>query len=308
MGKLSSDLVAQTPDFVDDSDRPGNTRSKRSRSGKPTRPADSGKRQAATRPLQDESREDETDRDQPRRERTSQRDLLIECASGASLWHDTDATGYATVAVNGHREHYKIRSQGFRSWLLRQFYGRFTSAPNSQAQEDALRLLEAAAQFDGPEHKPATRIAELDGKMYLDLCNDQWQVVEIDATGWRIVDHPPVKFIRHRGMLPLPTPEQGSNADLGDLRELLNVPDDSSWRLLLASMVAMFRAVGPYPVVVIIAEQGSGKSFLCRVVRSLIDPSRSPLRSQPKEERDLLISASNAWLVVSITCPASPAI
>ena len=43
--------------------------------------------------------------------------------------------------------------------------------------------------------------------MYLDLTNAPWQVIEIDAAGWRVVSDPPVRFKRAKGMLPLPRPE-----------------------------------------------------------------------------------------------------
>src|SRR5207237_9841315 len=43
--------------------------------------------------------------------------------------------------------------------------------------------------------------------------------------------------------------------------------------------------------------QGSAKSTLSRVVRALVDPSVAPLRAAPKEERDLLIAATNGWVL-----------
>ncbi len=54
---------------------------------------------------------------------------------------------------------------------------------------------------------------------------------------------------------------------------------------------------GPYPIVAIHGEQGSGKSTLVRMLRRLVDPNRAGDRSKPKDERDLVIAASNSWLV-----------
>ena len=48
---------------------------------------------------------------------SSQRDKLIACAAAADLWHDADGTGYATLAVREHAEHFVMRSKGFRQWL-----------------------------------------------------------------------------------------------------------------------------------------------------------------------------------------------
>ena len=42
-------------------------------------------------------------------------------------------------------------------------------------------------------------------------------------------------------------------------------------------------------------EQGSAKSTLQRVLRALIDPNKAPIRSLPRDERDLMIAATNGW-------------
>ncbi len=44
-------------------------------------------------------------------------------------------------------------------------------------------------------------------------------------------------------------------------------------------------------------EQGSAKSTVARVLRSLIDPCVAPLRAAPRDDRDLVIAASNSWVV-----------
>jgi hypothetical protein len=44
-------------------------------------------------------------------------------------------------------------------------------------------------------------------------------------------------------------------------------------------------------------EQGSGKSTLARMHRDLVDPNKAPLRSAPRDERDLMIAANNSWLL-----------
>ncbi len=45
-------------------------------------------------------------------------------------------------------------------------------------------------------------------------------------------------------------------------------------------------------------EQGTGKSTTSRVLRSLVDQSSVPLRSPPKDCRDLLVSAANNFVIV----------
>ena len=188
--------------------------------------------------------------------------------------------------------HWPIRSPTFRRWLGRQFFEQHGKAPGSQALQDAMTVLEGQAIFDGPEFPVFVRVAGDDDKLYLDLANETWQAVEIDAAGWRILDAAPVRFRRAKAMMPLPTPTAGG--DIGELQRFVNVtPDD--WPLLLGWLVAAFRSIGPYPVLALHGEQGAAKSTTARTLRSIIDPNAAPLRCEPREPRDLMIAA-NEWL------------
>src|SRR5437868_13535290 len=59
--------------------------------------------------------------------------------------------------------------------------------------------------------------------------------------------------------------------------------------------IAAFRPTGPYPILMLQGEQGTAKSTTTRILRSLIDPNVSPLRTVPRNERDLMIAATNSW-------------
>src|SRR5208283_4054174 len=62
-------------------------------------------------------------------------------------------------------------------------------------------------------------------------------------------------------------------------------------------LVASLKPAMPYPILVAKGGQGAGKSTGCRVITSLIDPRTSALRGAPREVRDLVAAARNAWLV-----------
>ena len=156
-------------------------------------------------------------------------------------------------------------------------------------------MIEARAQFDGPETPVFVRIGEFDGRVYLDLANDNWEAVEITAQGWQVVANPPIRFRRPKGMLPLPKPSGGGSID--DLRPFVNFGSEEDFILMVAWSVAALRPTGPYPILDIEGGQGSAKTTLARILRNLIDPSKAPLRAEPANGRDLMIAANNSWVL-----------
>ncbi len=179
------------------------------------------------------------------------------------------------------------------------------TAPNSEALQSALNVIEAKAHFDGPERSVHIRIGGLDGKLYLELGDEAWRAVEIGSEGWRIVEDPPVRFRRAAGMQPLLAPAQGGSVET--LRNFLNVHGDGDFTLGVAWALAVLRDRGPYPVLVLSGEQGSAKSTFSAVLRSLLDPNTAPLRALPREDRDLFIAASNGHVLAFDNVSGLPA-
>jgi hypothetical protein len=145
----------------------------------------------------------------------------------------------------------------------------------------------------------------LDGRLYLDLGDATWRAVEIDATGWRVIDNPPARFRRAAGMQPLPLPVPGGSVET--LRSFLNVQSDNDFVLVVVWALAALRNRGPYPVIVLSGEQGSAKSTFSAILRALLDPNTAPLRALPREDRDLFIAASNGHVLAFDNVSGLPA-
>jgi hypothetical protein len=226
----------------------------------------------------------------------SQSSKLLEIAANITCFHTPDQKGFACVPINSHFENLSIQSGAFRDWIIREFRLAEEISPGSQAVQDAVNQLSAKARFDGEQHEVHVRVAAQGEVIYLDLCDSDWRVVCITKDGWEVVPAQsiPVKFRRARGMLALPEPRKGGT--LADLRKFINVHDED-WVLVLSWLVAALRPDRPFPVLVLHGEQGSAKSTTARLLRSLIDPNRAQLRSAPSDKRDLMIAATNSWLV-----------
>lgn len=221
----------------------------------------------------------------------TQAELLIKLAAEAELFHDLNRKGYATMPVGDHLETWPIKSIAFRDWLCGLFYKAHGKPPGGQGLQDALDLLAAQARFDGQEHEVYVRMAHAGGKVYVDLLNDSWRAVEISSQGWQVVDRPPVKFRRPRGLASLPCPERGGRFD--DLKPFINCRDED-WPLIVAWLIGAF-SPGPYPVLIFQGEQGTAKTTTAKALKSLVDPGHTPQRTAPRDVRDLMISAANSW-------------
>jgi primase-polymerase (primpol)-like protein len=239
---------------------------------------------------------DESEEQEEKKAKKSQADLLVELAlsDGNDYYHDPDRVAYVDNYCP-HRETYRVRSKAFTDLLKWRYYQACGKAPGAQAIQDALGVLEGKATFEGPERHVYVRVAPgPNGEIYFDLGNDAWQAVEITAAGWRVVTAPSVRFRRPKGQQPLPMPQRGGS--LARFLEVFSIPADA-WTLILGWLVMLLNPHGPYPLLILGGEQGVGKSTLSRFLRSIVDPSGTGLRSEPKEVRDLLIGATNSWIL-----------
>ena len=171
------------------------------------------------------------------RKRESQATAIVRLALEArvELWHAPNGDSYITIAVDGHHEHHPLGSRATRDYLTRLYYLDSGKAPNATAMQAAIATLSGTARFDGAEHDVHIRVAGGDGSMYLDLCDPQWRAAEITSTGWRIINDPPARFQRRRGMLPLPVPVAGGS--IADLRPFINVASDTDFCLMVTWLI-----------------------------------------------------------------------
>src|SRR5258707_14631731 len=98
--------------------------------------------------------------------------MLTGMAAVGSLFHTATGTAFADLTIDRHRETWPIRSKRFRTWLRRRYYQETGSALSASIISSALDLLEAQAQFDGPERSVHVRVAEHAGHIYLDLADE----------------------------------------------------------------------------------------------------------------------------------------
>ena len=199
-----------------------------------------------------------------------------------------------TVYDGAVRKTWPVRSKTFSHWLARTYFETENKIATPSQLKATINQIEAQAQLGGPEREVFHRVGEFGDRLYLDLADEKWSAVEIDAAGWRVVQTPPVRFVRTPGMLPLPVPEKGGSIET--LRSLVNVGDEQDFVLVVAWLLAALHCNIAKPVIAIRGGAGSAKSTLVEILRGLIDPHDPPYAALPRTDLKLRAAAAEFYL------------
>jgi hypothetical protein len=244
------------------------------------------------------------------RDRERQRLVNVFVDENRALFRDPNGDAYADLIIDGHRESWRIRSMEFRgayiAYLRRQIdrlvdEGSILAivvkgAMSKNAINNAINEYEIrASSSTTPVHDVRVRIAGHDGDIYLDLCSPSWEAVRITAAGWSIVESPPVRFRRTRGMQPLPYPERGGKIEA--LRPFFNLKTEADFTVVVGFVLAALRSRGPYTILNPVGPPGAAKTRLLRLIRRLVDPHVAETTPLPSSGEDLFVSARNSFLL-----------
>src|ERR1700730_2489294 len=111
-------------------------------------------------------------------------DILVSLGESRAKFFHSSSAAYADVIIDGHRNTLPLSSAEFTDWLSHQFYIEMKEtprkAPSLTAMRTALRALSAIAKFEGEQQEVFLRAANCDEKIYLDVGDPEWTVIEID--------------------------------------------------------------------------------------------------------------------------------
>lgn len=228
------------------------------------------------------------------------KDALLEICDDAKFWRTPEGTVYATVHVEGHREHLAVDGKEFRDWLLGQLARRYTNkgrpaSANETAVRETRNHAEAQAVLDRNVQKAELRIMGHDGTVFIDRGTPDWSAFKVTPHDWSVIPTPPVPILRSRRTAAMVTP--AAPGDFAGLRQVLPNLDDDGFTLVLAWCLGALAADGPYAVLVLIGEGGAGKSSLVRVIQRLVDPCNGDVLAPPREDRDLIAAAKHARML-----------
>lgn len=228
------------------------------------------------------------------KERESQADQIVKFVRERfELLHDDQKNVYARKQTSGIV--CRLSSRAFRDEVYAAFFEARCKSIRSASFAEALDTLMAIGVATGEPEKVFLRAGHHASGYYIDLCQPgNSHAIHLSAAGWRVVNKPPIVFVRGEAMQPLPQPVGGGS--LGMLWELVNVPVES--RLLVAAFIVdSYRTDGPFPGLELLGEQGSGKSLTAKFLRRLIDPNACDLRGAPKSVEDVFVVGGHSHMV-----------
>jgi hypothetical protein len=217
------------------------------------------------------------------------------------LWHCRHEA-WATLP-NGWN--HPVQSPEFRHWLVGECVRQGQGCKKGRI--DALvEVYTATALYERPEHQLYLRTAPAaNGGVYIDLANEAGKAIHVNADGWRMIGRAPVKFYRPPNMKPLPQPLR-EEADASLLQLLLNLPNESEFRLLLTACSYALLPGKAYPIIVFDGHAGAAKTSAARIVRNTLDPNQVPVTGMPRGQ-DLVSCAKNNAVIVLDNLSALPA-
>ena len=224
----------------------------------------------------------------------TQRDVLLAICDDARFWRSHEGETFATVPVEGHFEHWPVGSRTFRDWLLGELARRYRqkgrpASVGANAVRDALGALEARAYACGTKYRASLRAIEHNGEVYIDRGTPDWSSFKVTAAGWCIVPDSPLPILRSKRTGSFPQPAE--IADLVPLRDLLRRLDFGDYVLFISWCLGALSPTGPYPILIISGEAGSGKSTIVRLAQRIVDPVAGDVLQPPRDDRDLIAAA-----------------
>lgn len=107
-------------------------------------------------------------------------ELMLQLIEDLYLFHDNEGIAYAKLWVEDHYEVWNVESAVLMNYLIARYMQEYEGEiPSEISLREFKRVLKVKAQIQGSEHSVYTRIAELDDAIYISLCDEKWNAIEI---------------------------------------------------------------------------------------------------------------------------------
>lgn len=211
------------------------------------------------------------------------------------LFKDQHGLPYATLRNNDHKEHWPIKSWQFKNFVTKICYENSGNVPNPNELKGYQDLLAAKAVFEGKTKDVELRAAGFNDIVYIDLCNDAWEVLEVSKSEIKVLKESPVVFRRFGHMQELKVDLTAEIKDFDLIFDFLNI-EESDKILMRPYISCLFYPNIPYAMLIVYGSQGSAKSTSQKIIRACVDPSSLLTLSLPSSIKELVQQISHHYL------------
>lgn len=217
----------------------------------------------------------------------------------SNLYKASDGRIYVEIKMNGYPKLISTDSEMFKLLLVNLFEHSNPGQMLGKADiKTVITSIDSLGTFRGKEVDIYLRIAEIDDKILVDLCNNKRQVLEISKDGFKVLDESPVLFKQFPDMAELPIPKLDKPMDYLKLGDYLNIKNLEDLNMIVSYLLASFRPEIPKPILNLTGEAGTGKSMNTRLIRQLIDPAiKKDLLKKEIDDKELPVAANSQYLL-----------
>ncbi len=221
--------------------------------------------------------------------------------AGAIVFRDQFNGAYMAYEGDGSGI-FKLNSKGAKLWIARLVWENLDKTISSDVLQTVIQILEAKAYFGDNVQELSVRVADSENSLWYDLGNGK--VAHIYKDHWLVIDSQPILFRHFQHQRPQVIPTEGGSLNL--LFDYINISHEDDRLLLLVFLVASFIPGFSHPILALFGLQGSAKSTVSKLLKSLIDPSALGTISAPTNEKEFVQTAAHHWLLPLDNLSAMP--
>lgn len=193
-----------------------------------------------------------------------------------------------------------IKGRDFKSLITQTAYKRFKVILRSGDLKAIVEYFYSAALTSGKQYEMFLRTAYDGTKLWYDLRD--WRAVCISAEKWKITDYPPPLFVSYRQKKQQePIKSRKIEEDISHINKLISFfpfTEDPDLALIFKGyIITSFIPDIPRPILFLYGAQGSGKTTMFKLLRSLIDPSDVSTLSITGRAKEFIQAAAHNYCV-----------
>lgn len=204
----------------------------------------------------------------------------------------TDETGVQFAEIIdplGNKTITEIKSSDFKNNLRVIYYEITKRVPSKTDLEGAIEMMAYKGKVSSDTEQVFLRFGKSGDKHFVDMNNDNGDVIEITRNQWSITNNKNIRFKRTSQQKTLFKPERTSAKDLKLLLKYLRLKNDKHKMLVLATVCSFVMSDIVRPILCFVGPKGSGKSTNVRIIRTLLDPREPLFNNTVKHEKEMSI-------------------